>query len=489
MSSLWAWISVIEGVSACTVVWRFFGDLHVVNVRLGNTGTGDLDELGLGAHFLNVAAAGVAHGGAQSPHQLVHDGTHHAFVGHATFDAFRYQLLGTGVLILEVAVGTALALGHGAHGTHATIRLVGTALVQLDFTGGFFGTGQQPADHDRTGASSNRFGQVTGVAHPAVSDQRNIVGLEGLRHAGNGADLRHANTRYHTGGTDGAGTDTHFHAVGAGFGQCLGGGASGDVAADHLNLREVLLDPLHAVDYTLGVAVSGIHDDDINAGFGQRRHPVRGFRPRPYRRPHEQATVGILGGVGEGACLFNILESDQTAQLKLLVDHQHFLDPVFLHPHLDHVEFSPFRHRYQTLTRGHDVGNAVTLVGLKAHVTLGDDTYQVFALYHRKAGETMLLSYGQQVFELGFGTYGHRILDDHALVLFDLANFCRLGGNTHVLVHDANPALLRHGNGQAGFGHGIHGGGDKRNIEVEIAGEAGSQVDVLGQDIRVAGDK
>src|SRR5690554_8180392 len=108
-------MSVIKGVSACTVVWCFFGDLHVVNVRFGNTGTGDLDELGPGAHFLNVAAAGVAHGGPQAPHQLMHVGAHHALVGHATFDAFRYPFLGTGVLILEVAVSTALALGHGTH--------------------------------------------------------------------------------------------------------------------------------------------------------------------------------------------------------------------------------------------------------------------------------------------------------------------------------------------------------------------------------------
>src|SRR5690554_6131452 len=248
MSSLWAWISVIEGVSACTVVWRFFGDLHVVNVRLGNTGTGDLDELGLGAHFLNVAAAGVAHGGAQSPHQLVHDGTHHALVGHATFDAFRYQFLGTGVLVLEVAVGTALALGHGAHGAHATVRLVGAALVQLDFTRRFLGTSQQPAHHNRAGSGGNRFGQVTGVAHTAIGDQRDIVRLERLRHAGNSTDLRHTDTRYHTGGTDGAGANAHFHAVGAGFGQCLGGGAGGDVATDHLNLRVVRFDPLHAIN-------------------------------------------------------------------------------------------------------------------------------------------------------------------------------------------------------------------------------------------------
>src|SRR5699024_9726697 len=169
-----------------------------------------------------------------------------------------------GALILEVAVGTALALGHGAHGTHATIRLVGTALVQLDFTRGFFGTGQQPADHDRTGASGNRFGQVTGVAYPAVGDQRAIVSLESLHHSGTGANVRHADTRYHAGGTDGTGSDTHFHAIGAGFGQGLGGSTSGDITAGHLNLREVFLDPLHTVNDTLGVAVRGIHDDDID---------------------------------------------------------------------------------------------------------------------------------------------------------------------------------------------------------------------------------
>ena len=150
------------------VVRRFLGDLHVVNVGLVKASAGDLYEFRLGAHFLNIAAAGVTHGGAQAAHQLVDDGAHHAFIRHATFDAFRYQFFGTGIFVLEVAVGAALVLGHRAHGPHAAVGFVGTALVKLDFTRRFFGTGQQATYHHGACASGNGFGQVAREADAAI---------------------------------------------------------------------------------------------------------------------------------------------------------------------------------------------------------------------------------------------------------------------------------------------------------------------------------
>ena len=41
------------------VVGRFLGDLHVVDVGFAHPGAGDADELRLGAHGLDVGAAGV----------------------------------------------------------------------------------------------------------------------------------------------------------------------------------------------------------------------------------------------------------------------------------------------------------------------------------------------------------------------------------------------------------------------------------------------
>jgi len=65
-----------------------------------------------------------------------------------------------------------VAFAHRAERTHAAIGLVGSALVQLDFTGGFLGAGEQAADHDRMRARRDRLGDVPGEADAAIGDNR-----------------------------------------------------------------------------------------------------------------------------------------------------------------------------------------------------------------------------------------------------------------------------------------------------------------------------
>ena len=52
----------------------------------------------------------------------------------------------------------------------------------------------------------------------------------------------------------------------------------------------------------------------------------------------------------------------------------------------------------------------------------------------------------------------------------------------HVLVDDADAAFLRHGDGQARLGDGVHGGGQDGQAEADGAGELGAEVDFAGKD-------
>jgi len=63
---------------------------------------------------------------------------------------------------------------------------------------------------------------------------------------------------------------------GAAFGQGLGGSAGGDVAADDLHFREVLLDPANAVDHTFGVTVGSVDHHHVNTGADQGRDAITG---------------------------------------------------------------------------------------------------------------------------------------------------------------------------------------------------------------------
>src|SRR5205085_8606334 len=46
----------------------------------------------------------------------------------------------------------------------------------------------------------------------------------------------------------------------------------------------------------------------------------------------------------------------------------------------------------------------------------------------------------------------------------------------HVAVHDPDASLLRQGNGEMRFRHGVHGGAEYRNVEMDFSGQAGSGV-------------
>ena len=73
---------------------------------------------------------------------------------------------------------------------------------------------------------------------------------------------------------------------------------------------------------------------------------------------------------------------------------------------------------------------------------------------------------------------GNRVDDHAALGALDAVNFGRLLFDGHVLVDDAESAELGHGDGQARFGHRVHRGAEDRNIQPDIAGQAGRDIDL-----------
>jgi hypothetical protein len=69
------------------------------------------------------------------------------------------------------------------------------------------------------------------------------------------------------------------------------------------------------------------------------------------------------------------------------------------------------------------------------------------------------------------------------LVALDLGHFSRLLLRREVLVNDADAALLRDGDGEAGFSDGVHGGGHERQVQRDVSRESGRKRSVLGQDL------
>ena len=175
-----------------------------------------------------------------------------AFISNAAFDTFRHQFV-SGVIGLEVTVrGT---FGHRAQGAHPTIGFVRAALVEFDFTRGFFGTGQHGAHHHGSSARGDGFRDVAREADTAVSDNRNTGAFQRFNRVRHRGDLRNAHAGDDTGSTDRAWTDTYFHRAAAGISQRTSACACCHVAADDLQVRVLSTGVTNTLQNAFRVAV------------------------------------------------------------------------------------------------------------------------------------------------------------------------------------------------------------------------------------------
>ena len=87
------------------------------------------------------------------------------------------------------------------------------------------------------------------------------------------------------------------------------------------------------------------------------------------------------------------------------------------------------------------------------------------------------------------GRDGHRVAQHARLEALDLGHLGRLALRRQVLVDDADAAFLRDGDREARLGYGVHGRRDERNIQLELAGQAGLQGGVARQDARMGGQE
>ena len=127
--------------------------------------------------------------------------------------------------------------------------------------------------------------------------------------------------------------------------------------------------------------------------------------------------------------------------------------------------------------------------GFKTQVTTGHDADHLAAIDHRKAGHAQLVAQGHDLAHRGGGCDDHWIAQHAGFVTLDLGDLGGLFLRREVFVDDANAALLRDGNGQARFGHRVHGGGHQRQVQADVAGELRRKRGVLGQDLGIRGDE
>ena len=156
-----------------------------------------------------------------------------------------------------------------------------------------------------------------------------------------------------------------------------------------------------------------------------------------------------------------------------------------MHQRLALVGRRAFAHGDQPLARRHDVAHRCVHARFEAQVAVGDDAHHLLALEHREAGNAVLLRQFLHVAHGDVRRDGDRIAQQARLVALDSRHLGRLLLGREILVNDADAALLRDGDGQARFGHGVHRGGHQRHVQLDVAGQACREAGVARQDLGV----
>ena len=205
-----------------------------------------------------------------------------------------------------------------------------------------------------------------------------------------------------------------------------------------------------------------------------------------------QPALLVLAGVRIGDRLLDVLHGDQADAAILRIDHQQLLDAVLVQQPLGLVLVDALAHGDEPVL-GHQLGDLLPRVGGKAHVAVGEDADELAgvavaaALHHRNAGDVVLLHQRERVGERRVRVDGERVHHHAGFELLDLAHLRGLLVRLEIAVDDADAAGLRHGDRHLGLGHGVHGRGDDRDVERDLAGDAGADIDLGRQHVGQAG--
>ena len=136
--------------------------------------------------------------------------------------------------------------------------------------------------------------------------------------------------------------------------------------------------------------MSSINHDHIDTGLDQRINTLVRTGPNTHSRTDTQAPLIILAGIGLIAGFLDIFHSDQAAQLEIIADNQHFLDPVLVQQLDDFFPLGALLNRHQFVLTRHNGGYRLIKTGLETGITIGDDADQLLAIDNRHPGNIML---------------------------------------------------------------------------------------------------
>ena len=270
--------------------------------------------------------------------------------------------------------------------------------------------------------------------------------------------MRHTNTRDDACRANRTRPDADFDAVGACFDERFRRGARGDVAANDLHIGVLLFHALHTVEDTFRMSVRRVDDQHVGAGLDQGVDPIVRVTTCADGSAHAQRAGAVLAGEREVLGLLEILGRDHALQFEVVVDDQHLLDAVLVQQPQNFLIRRAFAHRDEPLLRRHDFGNRRVELRLETDVATRNDANRHAVVDDRHAGDAHGARQLEDLADRHVGRHRDRVAHHARLELLDHQDLPGLLLDGHVLVDDADAALLCQRDRESRFRHGVHGG-------------------------------
>ena len=176
----------------------------------------------------------------------------------------------------------------------------------------------------------------------------------------------------------------------------------------------------------------------------------------------------VLARIWEFAELDDVTVGDETHELAFGVDDRQFFNAVLTQDLLGLGEVASVFSDNQILAC-HQLCDGATGLFFEPQISVGHDAHQFArAVSDRNASDFVLAHDGQSVTCCGIFAQRDRILNHPAFRTLHLSDLVRLGGDAHVLVHDADAAVAGHGDGHLALSHRVHCGTDNGAFQLDV---------------------
>ena len=139
---------------------------------------------------------------------------------------------------------------------------------------------------------------------------------------------------------------------------------------------------------------------------------------------------------------------------------------------------------------GHHLCNRTLNVTLETQVSVSDYTYEMaVGVNDRNTSDVVFRHQGESICHRSVAANGDRVIYHTILGTLHNGDLTSLLFDTHILVYHTDTALTRDSYCHRGFGDGVHCGGHKRYLKLDVPGEACGEFNSAWQHLRISGNK